>query len=195
VWDGGVAIAMSVHRKQFRRRCFKSLAILFAMIAAIDLGLWIRAQFVTDRLALTRRKNDPTGGNASGFNVEILDNVPNGMNYLHFASEDQFFSTIGFSSDRVPFAGNVYIRFRGIEKLLGITILLPQANQVGQKDWDVAIAHRTIVVSSLVAFALLARLGWKEPFKSGQCPACGYDLRASPERCPECGALAAKAEG
>jgi hypothetical protein len=46
----------------------------------------------------------------------------------------------------------------------------------------------------LTAILPVARFGplvwrqWRSEHAEGLCPNCGYDLRATPERCPECGA-------
>jgi hypothetical protein len=60
--------------------------------------------------------------------------------------------------------------------------------------------HRLVVVpywSLLSVFAvvpiarLVQRSHTRRRRRSGHCAACGYDLRATPERCPECGAVPA----
>ena len=51
--------------------------------------------------------------------------------------------------------------------------------------WLVAVAGATAPSLQAVVFARTRRRRAR-----GLCPACGYDLRASPGRCPECGAAA-----
>jgi hypothetical protein len=47
-----------------------------------------------------------------------------------------------------------------------------------------------VVAGAIVAAWVRRRVIPDRRAKGGLCIACGYDLRASPERCPECGTAA-----
>jgi hypothetical protein len=60
--------------------------------------------------------------------------------------------------------------------------------------WALKLPGHWLIALSLVCPAVwcgarLRRTTGLTRTRSGLCPACGYDLRASPDRCPECGAL------
>ena len=59
--------------------------------------------------------------------------------------------------------------------------------------WMLAIPYWALAFPSAAAaaWAIRARRTRSAREKAGHCAACGYDLRASPGRCPECGAIAA----
>jgi hypothetical protein len=55
---------------------------------------------------------------------------------------------------------------------------------VGVPVWFVALAALGMSILFIRPALRLRRLR-----RAGRCPACGYDLRATPDRCPECGAV------
>jgi hypothetical protein len=59
-------------------------------------------------------------------------------------------------------------------------------------DRVVALPHWSLVLSTalLPAFVGGRRYRGARRLRRGLCPACGYDRRATPDRCPECGAPA-----
>jgi hypothetical protein len=68
------------------------------------------------------------------------------------------------------------------------------------KDWDwrgrrVAVPHWALVAVLLAPaeWMLVGHLRHRRRTGAGLCGTCGYDLRASPDRCPECGTAATSA--
>jgi hypothetical protein len=55
--------------------------------------------------------------------------------------------------------------------------------------WVVAIPYWLVVLPTTVLPAVRVRAAVVRARRRGRgfCPACGYDLRATPDRCPECG--------
>jgi hypothetical protein len=56
---------------------------------------------------------------------------------------------------------------------------------VSVQDWALVVLAALIPAARVVGFG--RKLYRRTRMLAGSCPACGYDLRATPDRCPECG--------
>jgi hypothetical protein len=66
----------------------------------------------------------------------------------------------------------------------GVNPRTVQAWHWGAKGWLIAL-----ITGIFPAFRIIARLRRRRGSSLGACATCGYDLRATPDRCPECGTI------
>jgi hypothetical protein len=79
--------------------------------------------------------------------------------------------------------------------VLGIRWVADRSADDGHRRWALAVPLLWAVGACLAVpfYWIVRRVRRRERDVDGHCPACGYDLRASFERCPECGAASPRA--
>ena len=154
------------HRKLaiFRRRIFTALSVLSLLLCVATLALWVRSYWRYDLIERFSRRD---------LHFWIIISLPGRIDLVRV----QPFS---------PLEGNAAL-LRIVPKLQYESgdvsqYLVQYVKFVSVPHWSLAL-----LFAILPALHLRAAIRSRRRRRAGHCPRCGYDLRATPERCPECG--------
>jgi hypothetical protein len=186
------------------RRAFIFVAALSLVLFVAMAALWVRSYFVADAVAgcvsetprsevcvqawsnygsISLRRFDLTlsGATAPPPGYRLRDG-------LHFdVGQKQHWKT----GDAGPWGQNRFHHLLGFRSHDGTyRRRLPDVTMV-ERDRGIALPHWLPMVLAAAAPALWWRQRRKRRMRrhAGLCEACGYDLCATPQRCPECGAV------
>jgi hypothetical protein len=159
------------------------------LLCVVAVGLWLRSYRVIDRaLWLPAGGSDRGYGYHSGMGVvtarRLVTSRPIGADQaqretrpvtdVERRSHRQWIEAEtwhGFAWQETPFTG------RSVDGAW---------HEISAPYWFIALCGATMPVVRVAKRSVRARRSGH-----GACPACGYDLRATPDRCPECGAAPA----
>ena len=174
-----------------RRRVSAILSAFSLVLCVAATALWVRSYYVRDIVAIGLK-----GGHS-----HIAQSI---LGRLHIQSALSGKSSGGFShtSDRLSpeavWHGGMSSYPLVVRWRLGFVFQTYTRYRMGfeQPSGGFVTRHRLIIIPywcPAAAFALAPAVWvvcWRRrrrQHRAGLCPRCGYDLRASKERCPECG--------
>ena len=163
--------------RRVRRIIFRTLVIVSALLCATTCALWVRSYRVADAIDFLPGRHEEPG--------ERLLEVESDWGRVIFYSGHIVLHWWAYDSVSVwhhsPDPNLAWQRY-------GFGFTREYQNDCDEDQMNVSVPHW----SAIMAFAALP-LAWIKmatrvrAVQSGRCSGCGYDLRATPERCPECG--------
>jgi hypothetical protein len=194
------------------RFLFTALAALSLLLATVAVGLWVRSHWIAETYG-RETANAPGGprwggGLSSSGGVLRFElwrrQIPNSPAHR---SESGYFRG-PFDSSKDDAAERAYLASLEAVQLLGFAFARYDMDPLGgrgvnpgapprpaaiQRVWIVHLPDWAIALVGAVVPALFARNFYRRRrrrhwLREGRCHRCGYDLRATPDRCPECGA-------
>ena len=179
-----------------KRRLFNLAVGLSLVLCVATVAVWVRSYFATESFGWASLERNATTGDVvqrayaimwgrgsiafgylrtkydSGYSG--LAKVPSGWEFRRYDPAPPSLAGTPLPNDRLN------VRFAGF--------------QLRDTDFGWMLARQLVVPLWIFLFAAIVPVLWgrrRRRQRSGRlCASCGYDLRATPDRCPECGAAA-----
>ena len=164
---------------------------LSLLACAAVVALWVRSYWVSDAVLGGNRSGEWGTQTLSGTWAFVRTNAPHGHATLRWDRFDSRLSSVWEDGSALSLPNRLGFGYR--------SRLLPTANiRLPNPEPGVTlpplIVTRMVLLPLWLAAAVLAVLPAARLYRrirpryaAGRCQACGYDLRATPGRCPECG--------
>jgi hypothetical protein len=192
-----------------RRRLFNLVVLLSALIAAGIVVMWVRSYFPGFTLSgrgirVGGFNNFPFGTETSGYAADNFPIQARGYGYVVTVSRggiELYWQELRTPQNHLA-VGSMYAHVE--ETVLGFGFTRAPLGRISGQPWArqgtvrlpcwfVLSLSATPAALWLIRSRRMRRDRWRR--ENGLCPACGYDIRATPGRCPECGAVAVSAGG
>jgi hypothetical protein len=193
--------------KRLRRWVFNLAAGVSLLLCVATMGLWVRSDWAADVLAWQWVSPQPPAiGTTSAWSVlglvekggllllwerntgDVRSIHPENPDFLHATRFADSYPTAGFFQSQNGSTSRYVLGFQyGYDREPGVpryAIVVPIP----------ALVLLFAAIPMALVPALVRRRSQSNRKRSGLCTACGYDLRATPDRCPECGTVPPKAQ-
>jgi hypothetical protein len=190
--------------KRFRRWLFKTIAAVSLLVGLGTLVLVVRSFFVFDAVSPNLHKLYSISTPTASINVELAEVVVRRLarsrtGAITYSEVEQnplrnsgrIFSYHRHTVERRGF----WFHFIHIDDAMKFVPLPPwkpgtssTSENLTHRIWVLLIPDWVILICAAALYWYSARR-YKNERHPGYCDVCGYDLRATPNRCPECGTV------